>query len=395
MKGNYPLVGVVLRKELTDGIRDRRSIISALVPLAFIPLLLFFGLETVADQFERELEIDVPIVGADHARPLVEWLDRQAGIETKEGPAEPRTAVSEGDVGFVLVITEDFAERFSKSKTAEVQIVVDGSDGRADRASGRIRNLIRAYSRMVGNQRLIVRGVSPEVIEPVQVDTLDLQSGRERAATVLIALPVVLLMAGFVGGLQIAIDSTAGERERGSLERLLVNPVPRPWIVLGKWLAAVTFSWASVGLVILSLWVVLEHSPLQRIGLRLDVGPYEIVGLVSLALPLCPAVVALEMAVATLARSYKEAQSYVSFLMLLPMVPILMTMDAPPDPELWNLFVPVLGQLVLMNELLEGQALTSGPFVMAAAVSIATAVALLLVTARLFRSERIIFGRTA
>ena len=96
-----------------------------------------------------------------------------------------------------------------------------------------------------------------------------------------------------------------------------------------KWLGAVTFSWAGVELVILALWVVPEHPPLQRVGLRLDIGPDEIVGLVTLALPLCPALVALEMDVATLARSNEEAQSYVSFLMLLPMLPILKTMDAP------------------------------------------------------------------
>ena len=395
MRREYPLLGVVLRKELTDGLRDRRSIISALVPLAFIPVLLFFGMDTLADEVEIGREIDVPVAGTEHARPLIEWLDRQPGIDIEDGPSDPRSAVSEGAVGFVLVIPEDFGERFARSKTAEVQIVVDGSNRRADRAAGRIRGLLAAYSRMIASQRLTVRGVSPEVIVPVQVDTLDLQSERERAAKVIVVLPVVLLMAGFVGGLQIAIDSTAGERECGSLERLLVNPVPRPWIVGGKWLAAVTFSWASVGLVIVGLWVVLEHSPLQRVGLRLDIGPGEIFGLVALALPLCPALVALEMAVATLARSYKEAQSYVSFLMLLPMVPILMMMDAPPEPELWSLFVPVLGQFVLMNELIEGQALAPGPLAITVSVSISCAIALLVVTARLFRSERIVFGRSA
>lgn len=394
MTSKYSLLGVVLRKELIDGLRDRRSIISALVPLAVIPVLLFFSLDSVADRVVSGREISVPVVGAEQAAALVEWLDRQAGIEIEAGPADARAEVSSGNAGFVLVIPDDFSERFARSKTAEVQIVVDGSDDRADRAAGRIRTLIGVYSRMIGRQRLIVRGVSPEVTRPVLVDTLDLQSDRERAAGLLMVFPVVLLMAAFVGGLQIAIDSTAGERERGSLERLLVNPVPRPLIVAGKWLAAVAFSCASVSLVVVGLWVVLEHSPLQRIGLRLSLGPVEIAGLVGLSLPLAPAVVALQMAVATLARSYKEAQSYVSFLMLLPMAPIMMTMNAPPEPELWNLFVPVLGQFVLMNELIEGQGLALGRFAITSLVSVACAIALLLVTARLFRSERIIFGRS-
>ena len=395
MTSKYSLLGVVVRKELIDGLRDRRSIISALVPLAIIPVLLFFSLDSVADRVESGREITVPVVGAGQGGPLVEWLDRQAGIEIEAGPADARAEVSEGNVGFVLVIPDDFGERFARSRTAEVQIVVDGSDDRAQQASARIRSLIRAYSQMIGSQRLIVRGVSPEVTRPVQVDTLDLQSDRERAAVALMFLPVVLLMAAFVGGLQIAIDSTAGERERGSLERLLVNPVPRPAIVAGKWLAAVAFSCASICLVVVGLWAVVEHSPLQRIGFRLDLGPEEIAGLIMLALPLAPALVALQMAVATLARSYKEAQSYVSFLMLLPMVPMVLMMDGPPETELWNLFVPMLGQFVLMNEVLEGQALTPGPVAITSLVSLACAIALLLVTARLFRSERIIFGRSA
>ena len=395
MTSQYSLLGVVLRKELIDGLRDRRSIISALVPLAFIPVMLFFGLDSIADRVESGREVRVPVVGAEHGGPLVEWLDRQTGIEIEEGPADARAEVSKGNVGFVLVIPDDFGERFARSKTAEVQIVIDGSDDRAGQASGRIRSLIRAYSQMIGSQRLIVRGVSPEVIRPVQVDTLDLQSERERAAIVLMVLPVMLLMAAFVGGLQIAIDSTAGERERGSLERLLVNPVPRSSIVAGKWLAGVAFSCASTSLVVVGVWAVVEHSPLQRIGLRFDLGPGEIAGLVVLALPLAPALVALQMAVATLARSYKEAQSYVSFLILLPMVPFVLTMNAPSGSELWNLFVPVLGQFVLMKEVMEGQALALGRLAITSLVSVACAIALLLVTARLFRRERIIFGRSA
>ena len=395
MTSQYSLLGVVFRKELMDGLRDRRSIISALVPLAFIPVMLFFGLDSIADRVESGREISVPVVGAEHGGPLVEWLDRQTGIDIEAGPVEARAEVSAGNVGFVLVIPDDFGERFARSKAAEVQIVVDGSDDHAARASGRIRSLIRAYSQMIGSQRLIVRGVSPEVIRPVQVDTLDIQSDRERAAIMLMALPVMLLMAAFVGGLQIAIDSTAGERERGSLERLLVNPVPRSSIIAGKWLAGVAFSGASISLVVVGLWGVVEYSPLQRLGLRFDLGPEEIAGLVGLALPLAPALVALQMAVATLARSYKEAQSYVSFLILLPMAPIVLVMNGSPEPELWNLFVPVLGQFVLMKEVMEGQALALGPFAITSLVSVACAIALLLVTARMFRSERIIFGRTA
>ena len=166
MKSQYSLLGIVFRKELIDALRDRRSIISALVPLAIIPVLLFFSLDSVADRVESGREIRVPVTGAEHGRPLVEWLDRQTGIEIEAGPADPRAEVSEGSFSFVVVIPDNFGERFARSRTAEVQIVVDGSDDRASQAARRVRSLIQAYSQMIGSQRLIVRGVSPEVIRP-------------------------------------------------------------------------------------------------------------------------------------------------------------------------------------------------------------------------------------
>ena len=366
---------------------------SVVVPLAFIPLMVFYSFEQVADRLERVREITVPVVGAEHARPLIDWLGKQPGVEIEPGPGNPRSAVSEGVAELVLVVPDDFAEKFARSKTAAVEIVVDGSEEDAERAAGRLRSLIAAYSQGIASRRLIVRGVSPEVVLPVQVEMVDLETEQQRAAKALVFLPMLLVMIVFVGGLQIAIDSTAGERERGSLERLLANPVPRFSIVAGKWLASVAFSWASLVLTATLLLLLLERSTIWEIGLRLENGPQVVASMVLVVLPLALLATAVQMGVATLARSYKEAQSYVSFLMLVPVLPMALMMNSPADYALWKVFVPVLGQYALINELVKDNSLALIPFLIASAVAVVGATAILLLTARLFRSEKIVFGR--
>lgn len=385
--------GVVLHKELVDGVRDRRSIVSALVPLAIIPLFVLIGFNAASDQIDRAKRIEVPVVGAEHARALIDWLAQQSGVEIQPGGMQPRIDVREGRSDFVLVIPEHFAERFAQAKTAEVQIVVDSSDPGAERAAGRLRRLIRLYGQQIQQQRLIARGVSPEVIQPLRIETIELATRRERMAMAFAFVPMLLLITVFVGGLQIAIDSTAGERERGSLEPLLVNPVPRFSIVGGKWVASVAFSWVSLALTMAMLVLVLERTPLQRLGLNLEMGPVECGRMFAVILPLSLLASAVEMCIATLSRSYKEAQTYVSFLMFAPTLPLLLTLGSSNEPALWKLAVPVLGQQVLITNILEGGAFDLVSFLVAALVALAGAIVFLGLTARLFRRERIVFGR--
>lgn len=393
MKRLVAALSVVLRKELVDGLRDRRSLLSVLAPLALLPLMLFVAMSQASESVERARQIKVPVVGAEHARELTDWLDQQAGIEIEQGPDQPREAVRNGDVDFVLVIPEDFAERFAGSETAEVEIILEGMDRSLDRAVGRVRDLVRGYGRGIADQRLIVRGISPEVARPVRVETIELATQQQRTAMLIGFMPLILVMGIFVGGLQVAIDSTAGERERGSLEPLLVIPVPRLSIIGGKWLAATAFSLASAVLTAALMGIGLEYSPLQRLGLRLELDGGVMALMVAAIVPLAFSVTALQMVVATLARSYKEAQSYVSFLMLLPMLPLALTMNSPIEDASWRLLVPVLAQQQLIQGAIGGEGVGLVDFVVTVLVAAAFAGVCLWLTSDLFRRERIVFGR--
>ena len=393
MKHFLAPLGAVFGKELTDGVRDRRSILSAVVPLAILPLIILFSFYVLSEEIDRARRITVPVIGAEHAQTLVEWLDQQTGVEIELEISEPQTLVRSGERDFVLVVPEEFGTRFEEARTAELEIVVDSSDRGADRAADRLRSLLRSYGAQVSTQRLIARGVSPEVIAPVRVETIDMATRQERMAMVFAFIPMFLVMTAFLGGLQIAIDSTAGERERLSLEPLLLNPVPRLSIVGGKWLASTLFALASLILTAGVLMVVLDNSPMQRLGLNLDMGVPELISMLGSVLPLALLASALQMGISTLARSYKEAQTYVSFLMFVPLLPMMLSMGSSIEPVLWKLAVPILSQHILVTEVLEGKIPEPLWFAVATASTIVGTVLCLVLTAQQFHREKIVFGR--
>ena len=155
--------------------------------------------------------------------------------------------------------------------------------------------------------------------------------------------------------MSIATDSTAGERERGSLEPLLVNPVPRAALVSGKWLAAAFASSLTVGLTTLLSVAMPRFLPLQDMGIRYRLGPEHIGLILAAVLPMCLFSTALQACIATLARSFKEAQSYMGILILVPTIPGIMTALYPLGGQVWMYGVPVLGSQVLLTNVLGGR----------------------------------------
>ena len=381
----------VLRKELVDGIRDRRSVASALVfPLLF-PLLITFMFNKIAERDREAAEITIPVVGIERAPDLVDWFQRQ-GYDVEVGPADAQAAVREETHDFVLVITDEFVEDFAQARTAEVELVHDGSRKEASQAVGRVRALVRGYSGMVGNLRLVARGISPQVGNAVTIDDVDIASARQRAASWFSFIPMIVILASFIGGMNVAIDATAGERERSSLEPLLVNPVPKRALAVGKWLAAATFSGAGIGLTLASMLFALSLVPLQQLGIELHIGARETIGLLLGTLPLALFASGVQVMLSTFARSYKEAQTYLSLLMFLPMIPHFIASMSSLGDAWWMLPIPALGQHVLLTDVLGGEPIPVVSFLVVALSSPLLGYACAEITARLFERERIVFG---
>ena len=225
---------VVLRKELTDGLRDRRTLVMALLFPLLGPLTLAVALHYAAQSMQKVARegITLPVAGREHAPHLVAFLGAEARIV--DAPADPEGAVRTGEADAVLVIPPEYGLRLREGRPAPVRLVIDESRQQAAGTVAAVRALLAAWGRQTAAQRLVARGVHPAVIEPLAVETVDLATPESRAAIFLSILPYFVVMSMFMGGMAVAIDTTAGERERQSLEPLLVNPVPRGAFVLGK-----------------------------------------------------------------------------------------------------------------------------------------------------------------
>jgi sodium transport system permease protein len=386
-------VAVVFRKELVDGGRDRRSM-SALVFSAVIAPVLFGVLFTVmAERRKNADNITLPVAGVEYAPVFVDWLKQQTGVTIVAAPADAERAVRDRDEDVVLIIDKEFEKNMARAVPAPVKLVSDVTrDGSRPKVS-RVRNLIATYSQMTGALRLIMRGVAPSVATAIRIDEIEVSSSQQRLAMQLNILPLLLVIAALTGGMQIAIDSTAGERERGSLEPLLLNPVSRGALAAGKWLAASLFGCSAVIFSMLLTINIMRRVPWHDLGIRFTVTDGALASLLVLLLPLALLLSAIVLFASTFARSYKEAQGYLGMLMLLPTLPGLVSTIYPLSHRPWLAPVPILGQYALAADVLGGKPPSPVFYIIAGVSAVGCALMLVGLTARLLRRESIVFGR--
>ncbi len=382
----------VFAKEALDAVRDRRSLTSALSFALFGPLVLGMALATLAKKNGDDGPLKVAVAGAEHAPSLIRFLE-QNRVEIEAPPADLEGAVRRGDLKLALVIPPDYGKDFRASRPATIRLVHDAARMGSSTPVRRVERLLERYSGQVATLRLTARGISPKIVQPVEVAQIDLSSAASRAALALGSFPIFLLMSAFIGGMNVAIDTTAGERERGSLETLLVHAVPRLDLVVGKWMAAVVFNLLAVVLTLFFSFLVLRWDRLQRMDLPVALSVEDALRFLALLLPLALLAPALQMLIALFARSFKEAQTQLSLLLFIPMIPGLLLSFQSFEPKPWMRAVPMLGEQVVMGDLLRGRTVDPATLAMTATVTLALTVVCLVATSRLLQHERIVLGR--
>ena len=260
---------IVLRKELTDYVRDRRSLSSALLMPIFGPALFAVMFSVIASWNREDAPLVVPVAGAKNAPNLVAFLERH-GARVETAPPDYEQKIRDGDLDLAISVPDDYGKDFVGGLPAALQLVIDGSRNKSRAPIRRVEQLLSQYSSQLGSLRLLARGVSPSLAAPLAVSEVDLATPEKTAAQLLNVVPIFLLLACFVGGMHLAIDCTAGERERGSLEPLLVNPVSRPAIVAGKWAATVLVAMLALLVTLVAFEVALARVPLQDLGVKVS-----------------------------------------------------------------------------------------------------------------------------
>jgi sodium transport system permease protein len=384
----------VFLKELKDSLRDRRTALMVFVASILTgPVTLVLVAQFVSGLEEKAATLKVRIVGQQHAPALVNFLQRN-DVEIETAPEDYEARVREGRLDAVIVVPEDFDARYIAGDGAKVEIVYD--DSRAESGPGirQAERLLRAFNRETGMLRMVARGVSPDLVEAVKVEHLNTATPRQKGAFLLFLIPMFAILSPLLGGMTIAIDSTAGERERGSLEPLLANPVPVARIVLGKWLAAWTFA-SGVAMLTLTGFVIAASLYAQKkLSALMAFGAPEFAQFLLLVVPFAAMTAALQMLICTYGRSYREAQTYVSYLAtVVSFVPVIVLFSGLKDAT-WQLAVPVLAQQVVLSRVVRGDGLAAIDWVLPSAVAFALAAICIFLVSRLLREERIVFGRS-
>jgi sodium transport system permease protein len=384
-----PAVAVYL-KECRESLRDRRVLLNALIlgpllgPLLFVGLLRF----SIGHELEQaDKPLPVVIIGAERAPNLVAALEQQ-GLQALPPMGDIETAVREQRVSLALRITEQFAGDWRAGRPAQVDIIYDSSQRAGGSQFERLHGMLENYSRRTAAMRLIARGLVPSAASGLLIATRDQATPQARGALLFAMLPYFLILTSFIGGMWLAIDSTAGERERQSLEPLLVNPVAREQILLGKLTAAASFSFTSLVLGLLAFSIAARLLP-QRIEMSLAIGPAVIGSILLLMVPLVVLIVISQMLVAAFARSAREAQTYVGLLQLLPLIPSVAVSVLPVTPQLWMYALPLIGQQLSMLRLLRGEPVSALPLALCTLATIIAAGAAFLVAKRIYESERL------
>ena len=386
-------IGIVLRKEAMDNLRDKRTLATSLMsvligPVMALLLIMILG-QLIRDKDDKPLNL--PIQGVEHAQTFVDFL-KQHQVVVQPVPADPKGAVRSGEVDAVLVILPTFAEEFSQGKPAPVQLMMDTSRTSARPTVERVRKLLAGYSGQTANLRLLARGVNPETTAVLTVETIDISTPQSKAMLFLLSLPTFLILTIFVGGMAVIIDTTAGERERGSLEPLLINPVKRWELVLGKLGASLCFTFVSIALTLCGFAAIFNIVPVDRIlDIPVSVKWMTFGKIFVVALPLALFAASLQMLVVSFAKSYKEAQNMLAWLPIVPLLPGMALSYMTFKSSLWIMFIPTISQQYLVLQYLRGESVNWFDPLLAGLVTVAGAAILLGLTIRLYSREQILY----
>jgi sodium transport system permease protein len=381
----------VFRKEFKDSLRDRRALLTAMLPAIFGPVLMMLLLSSVAETRSQAEDLVLPVIGAENAPDLIAYLGER-GIEIEAFEGDPKTEIQAKNIDLVLSIPEDFGERFDEFLTAQVEIYTDGSLERSQRAAIRVSDVITTYGGNIGALRLMVRGVNPAVASPVRVQMRDFSTRSSRAGRILGTLQMLILMASFFGAAGAAIDTTAGERERNSLEPLLVHPVSSSQIMGGKWIAVSLYGALAIVLVVLSTSFCLSYFSLEGLGVDPELTVGMQIRIIAVLLPMALLASSAQMLASLFARTFKEAQTYIGMITLLPILPIMITTFRDIKTADWMYTVPILGQQQLITTVMRGEGMSAAAALTTMAVTTAVALLLFAVLTRLLRSERVVYG---
>ena len=377
-------VKIVWRKELKDAIRDKRSVMAAMSYAFFGPLLMAVAFYVMISQLTDPSDVEIDIQGAEHAPALIEHLNSNGIVQREK-------AWAAGQQPITLRVNERWAEDLAMAMPAKVTLTADFSATKQRGDINRIERAIESYANQIAYIRLQMRGLDPRVVRPIDMVKHDTATKGSRAAILMGSVLIFILLSVFFSGMNVAIDISAGERERNSLELLLSQPLNAHQLVLGKALAASSFAIFGGVLSVILIPIIFRFLPLHNIGISLSLDWTMMVLIVLMLVPLALFATALQLFVSFRAKSFKEAQTYISFLLMLPMLAVFGVEFARlKNPVLY--YLPLTGQHQALLDIIKGESLQWLPMGISALATLLVSWLLIRFIGRMLASEKVVFG---
>jgi len=388
-------IWAVFRKEFRENLRDRRTLLSALVfgPV-FGPILVAavvqFGISRSEEQSDEN--IAVAVTHAERAPNLLAHL-RARGVDIEPialSEDAMRNSVATQTHKIILDIPEDFGTRLQAGEPAPVILYSDGSRAFDRHGVGRVRALISQYGIEIAQLRFLARGIEPLSVLPISVQEIDVSTPSSRSVLVLNMLSYIVLLAMLFGGLYLAIDATAGERERGSLEMLLTAPVPREHLIYGKIAAAAVYMFVSLVLTVIMFAVAISFVGLEQVGFAANLGPAAAMKMIASCAPLILFGASYLSIIAGFAKSYREAQTYLGLVITVPTMPLMFAGILGLQAKTSLMFVPFLSQHLLLTTIVRAEPIVPLHVVVSVTSTLVYGALLMFLAGRLYRREALL-----
>ncbi|MDT3321000.1 ABC transporter permease [Shewanella sp. SP1S2-4] len=372
----------MVRKELIDAARDKRSVMAGLYYAIGTPLIMCGLFMVLIGQLTSPDDLKITITNPDKAPDLVRFLSNK-GISSGEVKDSELKAIE-------LIISPDYAAQMNQGKGAEITIVADNSDEKLQNSIRRLEKQLQSYSTEMGSLRLIARGIDPRVMQPLKVSVHDQATTDSKGGMILGIAIFTMIYSVFISGMNLAIDTSAGERERNSLALLLSHPLTTRQLVLSKIIAVSLFALLGLVLILLVSKVAYTFVPWQELGFSVNITTEFMALMLVVGIPVALMAACLQLFVSFMAKTFKEAQSYLTMVLFVPLaLSMAASYNIAPDILQW---LPVSGQQQALMDFIKGKDLPMLQLLVSTLGTLAIAVLLAFGMERSLKSEKVIFG---
>lgn len=375
----------MVRKELIDAARDKRSVMAGLYYAIGTPLIMCGLFMVLIGQLTSPDDLKITIKNPDKAPDLVRFLSNKGITQSAADGSDAKDLKA-----IELIISTDYAAQMNQGKSAEITIVADNSEEKLQNSIRRLEKQLQAYSAEMGSLRLIARGIDPRVVQPLKVNVQDKATTDSKGGMILGIAIFTMIYSVFISGMNLAIDTSAGERERNSLALLLSHPLTTRQLVLSKIIAVSLFALLGLVLILLVSKIAYAFVPWQELGFSVNITTEFMALMLVVGIPVALMAACLQLFVSFMAKTFKEAQSYLTMVLFVPLaLSMAASYNIAPDMLQW---LPVSGQQQALMDFIKGKDLPMLQLLVSTLGTLAIAVLLAFGMERSLKSEKVIFG---